>query len=186
MGLVRVLQEEVVVDEGPRVGEEGLGAVGVESSCTNSSSLLQLGPRALELGGRGGGCPVPGGVVPEEALERGVHQGSLHRGGRGRLGPVLDLGEAEGQRAVGEGGHLRGREGARGIERHGRQDTAGRRRHGSSSRSGRKSAMSPPVHSAPPWLTSAAPPGGPGCGPATRCRSTARACGARRGSSWRT
>ena len=121
-----VLQAEVVVDQRAGVGQEGLGRPRVELELHELLVVLQLVPGPFQLGrAPPPGVRAPGGVVPEETLERGVHQGALD-GVRGRrLGQALDLREAEGQRAVGEGGDLRRRQGAREIERHARQDTAG-------------------------------------------------------------
>ena len=89
--------------------------------------------RARPAPPRASACP--GGVVPEEPLQRGVDQGALDGVGGGRLGPMLDLREAEGERAVGEGDDLRRAQGAWEVERHAGQDTAGQRRAGTSSSS---------------------------------------------------
>ena len=108
----------MTIDQRPCVGQEVAGGGAVERELRVLLVVLQRGPAAVELGLGCRGRPGVGGVVPEEALQRGMHQGSLDRVGGRRLGETLDLRVAEGQRAVGEGNDFRRAQRAWKVERH--------------------------------------------------------------------
>jgi len=74
---VGIFQAEVVGHENVGVGQERARLLVGEGQLKELGIVLQLGPRARQLVGRRLGGTVTGVVVPEEPLERRVHQGAL-------------------------------------------------------------------------------------------------------------
>ena len=96
---VRILEREVGVQEGARLGEPRL-ALAVRYQLGTLGALLEDGvPRGFEECPRRLGRARPGRGV-EEALEHRVHERPAHRGGTGRLGEPVDHTEAEQERAL--------------------------------------------------------------------------------------
>ena len=142
-GLVGVLQAEVVVDERPRVGEEGVGLVAAERELDELLVVLELAPssgparRAAAAGVRapGGWCQNS----PSSAACTRVPLTAWGDGGSGRCS-IWEKRKASGQlvkAATFDGLRVRGRSSAMRV-----RIRRGGRRAGTSSRAGRKDAMS--------------------------------------------
>jgi hypothetical protein len=115
-----VLELEVPPDHGLGVVEEGVLLLVVEVESGEVGVGAQLLEGLVELGEARGERAVGGGEGVE-ALEGAVDERPPRGGHGGWLRQAVDGGEAEGEGAVGEAGHLRGRQRVRQGERHGPQ-----------------------------------------------------------------
>ena len=101
----RVLDGEIAVEHGGRIGKEGLGRLRVEIKRHEFGVGLQLGRRGGQVLGSGvAGASRRRGR--EEQFERSVHKRALDRRHRRRLGQLVDRREPERERTVLERGHL--------------------------------------------------------------------------------
>jgi len=126
---VRVLEPVVVVQQPPRVGQEGCLVLVGEAQFGVLVVVETTRPHPFQLGVGCRARPFAGRVPPEEAFERGMDEGALHGVRRRGFGPPLDLGVPERERATRERADLGGREGPRQVECHVRQDTTALRAH---------------------------------------------------------